>query len=108
MKKKMIIAASIITIALIFPCISFAQEAMDLKKTDAGVAKTAIIAACIGMAIASGLCGIAQGRTASAACEGMARNPSASGDIRGGLILGLIFIESLALYTLVIIFVFAG
>ena len=59
----------------------------------------------IGMAIASGLCGLAQGKAVAGATEGMARNPGAIAAIRGSLILGLVLIESLALYTLVIIFV---
>jgi F-type H+-transporting ATPase subunit c len=53
------------------------------------------------MAIASGLCGIAQGKAISSAVEGMARNPGAAGGIRITLILGLAFIESLALFTLI-------
>ena len=55
------------------------------------------------MAIASALCGLAQSRAVAAACEGMARNPGSAASIRFALILGLVFIESLALYTLVII-----
>ena len=38
----------------------------------------------------------------SAAVEGIARNPSAAGDIRGLLILGLVLIESLVIYVLLI------
>ncbi len=57
------------------------------------------------MAIASAVCGLAQARAVAAACEGMARNPGASGAIRTALIIGLALIESLALYTLVIIVV---
>ena len=57
------------------------------------------------MAIASGLCGLAQARAVAASAEGMARNPGASAAIRFALLLGLVLIESLALYTLVIIFV---
>ena len=59
----------------------------------------------IGMAIASGLCGLAQGKAIAGSAEAMARNPGAIAAIRGALILGLVFIESLALYTLVIVFV---
>lgn len=55
------------------------------------------------MAIASAACGLAQSKAVAAACEGMARNPSAAAAIRFALILGLALIESLALYTLVII-----
>ena len=53
------------------------------------------------MAIASGLCGLAQGKAISAAVEGIARNPGAAGAIRILLLLGLAFIESLALFTFV-------
>ena len=55
------------------------------------------------MAIASGLCGLAQAKAVAAAAEGMARNPGAAAAIRFALLLGLVLIESLALYTLVII-----
>jgi F-type H+-transporting ATPase subunit c len=57
------------------------------------------------MAIASGMCGLAQAKAAAAAAEGMGRNPGAAPAIRFALLLSLVLIESLALYTLVIIFV---
>lgn len=63
------------------------------------------VGAVIGMAIASGLCGLAQGKAVAGAAEAMARNPGASAAIRFALILGLVLIESLALYTLVIVFI---
>lgn len=63
------------------------------------------IGAGIGMAIAAGLCGIGQGKAAASACEGVARNPGARPAIFTFMILGLIFIESLALYTFVIIII---
>ena len=62
------------------------------------------IAAGVGMGIASGLCGLGQGRATASAAEAMARNPGARAGIQFVLILGLALIESLALYTLVIIF----
>ena len=62
------------------------------------------ICAGFSMAIASAICGLAQAKATAAACEGMARNPGASDAIRFALILGLALIESLALYTLVIVF----
>ena len=60
--------------------------------------------AAIGMGIAAGLCGMGQGKAVAGACEAMARNPGATAAIRFALILGLVLIESLALYTLVIIY----
>lgn len=61
------------------------------------------ISAGFAMAIASGLCGLAQAKAVASSAEGMARNPGAAGAIRFALLLGLVLIESLALYTLVII-----
>ena len=61
------------------------------------------IGAGFAMAIAAGLCGLAQGKAVAGATEAMARNPGAIGVIRTMLILGLVLIESLALYTLVIV-----
>lgn len=58
----------------------------------------------IAMGIASGLCGIGQGMATKGATEGLARNPGAGAAIRTALILGLVLIESLALYTFVIVF----
>lgn len=60
--------------------------------------------ACIAMAIASAGCGVGQGKATASAAEAMARNPSARPAIQFALIFGLALIESLALYTLVIIF----
>ncbi len=60
------------------------------------------LATAIGMAIAAAGCGIGQGMGLKAACEGTARNPEAGGKITVTLILGLAFIESLAIYALVV------
>jgi F-type H+-transporting ATPase subunit c len=62
------------------------------------------IGAGIGMALAAGLCGLGQGRAAGSAVEALARNPGARAGIQLLLVLGLAFIESLSLFTMVIIF----
>lgn len=58
----------------------------------------------LAMGIASGLCGLGQGKATAGAAEALARNPGARAGIQFALILGLALIESLALYTLVIVF----
>jgi F-type H+-transporting ATPase subunit c len=63
-----------------------------------------VITAGFSMAIASAVCGMGQAKATAAAAEALARNPSARPGIQLALILGLALIESLALYTLVIIF----
>ena len=62
-----------------------------------------LVGAAIGMAIASGLCGLGQGKAAASAAEATARNPGARGPVLIVMILGLALIESLAIYTLVVV-----
>ncbi len=80
----------------------FAQSGGDSSKG------LSYLAAGIGMAIAAGLCGLAQGKATASAAEALARNPGARPGIFTFLILGLAFIESLALFTFVIIFIKVG
>jgi F-type H+-transporting ATPase subunit c len=61
------------------------------------------LAAGLGMALAAGLCGLGQGKATASASEALARNPGARPGIFLFLILGLAFIESLALFTFLII-----
>ena len=82
---------------LCFAIPAFAQggsSSVDLVPIGAGV----------GMAIAAGLCGLGQGRAAGSAVEALARNPGARAGIQLLLVLGLAFIVSLSLFTMVIIF----
>ena len=62
------------------------------------------IGAGIGMALAAGLCGLGQGKATASATEALARNPGARAGIMLFLVLGLAFMESLTLFTLVIVF----
>jgi F-type H+-transporting ATPase subunit c len=81
---------------------AFAQAAGG----DAGISHGLVaIAAGVGMGLAAGLCGIGQGRATASATEALARNPGARAGILLLLTLGLAFMESLSLFTLVIIFV---
>ncbi len=62
------------------------------------------IGAGLGIALAAGLCGLGQGKATASAVEALARNPGARPGIFIFLMLGLAFIESLTLFTRVIIF----
>jgi F-type H+-transporting ATPase subunit c len=81
---------------------AFAQE--GAAKAAAGGVNWVALTSGFAMAIASAVCGYAQSKATVAACEGLARNPGARPGIQLALILALIFIESLALYTLAIVF----
>lgn len=69
-----------------------------------GGSNFAPLAAGIGMGIASAGCGIGEGIAALGAAMGVARNPGARPVIQFMFIMGLAFIESMALFTLLIIF----
>ncbi len=86
--------------AMLLATPAFAQAAGG----DASRTQWVPLAAGLGMALASGLCGLGQGRATASATEALARNPGARPGIFIFLILGLAFIESLALFTFVIIF----
>jgi F-type H+-transporting ATPase subunit c len=58
----------------------------------------------LGMAIAAGLCGLAQGKATASAAEALARNPGARPGIFLFLLIGCAFIESLVLFTFVMIY----
>jgi F-type H+-transporting ATPase subunit c len=100
MKTKLMLLA-LVLLALASPI--FAQTSGG--SAPAGGTNWVAITSGFAMAIASGLCGLAQAKAAAAAAEGMGRNPAAAPAIRFALLLSLVLIESLALYTLVIIFV---
>ena len=97
MTHKMIFLAAVLMLLAspIFAQTPGATTTTDLHKP----------AAYLAMGIASGLCGLGQGKAVASAAEAMARNPGAQAGIRFALILGLVLIESLALYTLVITYI---
>ena len=69
---------------------------------EAGAVQWSIITAGFALAIAAVGGAIGQGRAVASAAEAIARNPGAVGEIRGALILGLVLIESLVIYVLLI------
>lgn len=86
--------------ALLLASPAFAQAAGTVSPA----AQWVPLAAGLSMALAAGLCGLAQGKATASSAEALARNPGARPGIFIFLILGLAFIESLALFTFVIIF----
>ena len=53
-------------------------------------------------------CAMGQGRVVQASVEGMARQPAMAGKIQLAMIIGLAFIESLTIYSLMISFILMG
>lgn len=100
MKRAVYFMTMMIVTAMMIAPSAFAQGGEQAASGGKGLAA---IAVAFGMGIAAFGCGLGQGRIASAACEGMARNPGAAGPIRAAMILGLVFVETLVLFTLAMI-----
>jgi F-type H+-transporting ATPase subunit c len=94
----------VVAVGLVSPL--HAQEAATVFRGDSAgrieIVRWSIITAGFALAIAASFGAMSQAKGLSAAVEGIARNPSAAGEIRGNLILGLVLIESLVIYVLLI------
>jgi F-type H+-transporting ATPase subunit c len=102
MSKKLFVLLSLMAILMLATPV-FAQGEPAAAAGAAGVNWVAITSG-FAMAIAAGLAALGQGKIAAAACEGLARNPAARAGIQLAMILGLAFVESLVLFTLVVVF----
>jgi len=99
MKKAAVILIAFMAVMLIAPA-AFAQgTAPEKAPLNPGYLA---MAAGLGMGIAALGGGLGQGKIAGAACEGVARNPGAAGGVRAAMILGLVFVETLSLFTFVV------
>jgi F-type H+-transporting ATPase subunit c len=89
-----------IFVAFVFATPAYAQGAA----TTGGdvLVQWSIITAGFALAIAALGGALGQGRAVASAAEAIARNPGAAGEIRGALILGLVLIESLVIYVLLV------
>jgi F-type H+-transporting ATPase subunit c len=58
----------------------------------------------IGMGLAAGLAGLGQAKVAGSVAEALARNPGARPGIQLALFIGLAFIESLVLFTFLLLY----
>ena len=101
MNKKLFLLFSLVAVLMMAtPMFAQGEPAAAAASAPNWVAITSGFA----MAIAAGLAALGQSKVGAAACEGMARNPAARAGIQLAMILGLAFIESLVLFTLVVVF----
>jgi F-type H+-transporting ATPase subunit c len=98
--RRFFVLSTFIVLALGAVSPVHAQEAVPAANTE--IIRWSIITAGFALAFAAAFGALGQARGLGAAVEGIARNPSAAGEIRGNLILGLVLIESLVIYVLLI------
>jgi F-type H+-transporting ATPase subunit c len=104
--KKLLLVLGLLALALSHSGVAAAAAEVG----ESGVVAKAGLAIAAGLAIGLGAFGAAlgQGRMAAAAMESIGRNPNAADRIQLPMILGLAFIEALALYAFVIAFFLQG
>jgi len=104
MSKKLKILSLVVFALALTALPALAQDAApaELAKPRADLFKLSLIVggAVISLAVIAGA--ICQSRAICSACEGISRNPSGAPAIRGLLILGLVLIETLVIYALLI------
>ncbi len=106
MKKAVVSMVLCLLVFAVFSGKALASEASEVVKQATPESVTffaaTVIAAALCIAVAAAFCGLAQGRAIDKAMEALARQPEVSADLRTNLIIGLAFIESLAIYALLI------
>jgi len=102
-RTRLVLTFTLLLVAFTVVAPVYAQGAAPMDAAGhADMVKWSIITAGFALAIAAAFGALSQSRGLSAAAEAIARNPSAAGDIRGAMILGLVLIESLVIYVLLI------
>jgi F-type H+-transporting ATPase subunit c len=91
-------------VAVVLPGIAMAQGA----DAEHGIGMGPGIGAGLAVGLAGLGCGIGQGLTAGNTTAGIARNPGAAGAMFTNFILGMVLIESIAIYGLVVAFILIG
>jgi F-type H+-transporting ATPase subunit c len=108
MKKTLGLILLTLTLMWIMAPLCFAEEAAAAttgKSSNILYYALAALGSGLGIGLAALGTGIGQGIGLGGACEGVARNPGASGKITTTLIIGLAMIESLAIYALVVVLI---
>lgn len=95
MKKNMINLATILLIVLVSVSVAFAEES-------AGSVGWGPLGAGLAMGLAALGAGLGQGKALGSGLDAIGRNPSARGDIFTPMLVGLAFIEALAILSFVI------
>lgn len=106
MKRLLVILGSLALGFLNVGSVMAAAEAAG--QTDSTSKAAVALAAGLAIGIAAFGAAMGQGRMAAAAMESIGRNPNSAEKIQVPMILGLAFIEALAIYALLIAFLLQG
>jgi F-type H+-transporting ATPase subunit c len=103
MRKQLMAPVLAVLLLLLAQAPAFAAEGAD-----SGSKGWIALAAGLAIGIAAVGAGLGQGRAVAAAMESIGRNPNAADRIQTPMIIGIAFMEALAIYALVIAFFLQG
>jgi len=103
MRKQLMAPVLAVLLLLLAQAPAFAAEGVD-----SGSKGWIALAAGLAIGIAAVGAGLGQGRAVAAAMESIGRNPNAADRIQTPMIIGIAFMEALAIYALVIAFFLQG
>jgi F-type H+-transporting ATPase subunit c len=101
----LLVAALVLAAGVAFAAEEAAKEATGVAGNKIFYYALAVLGCGLGIGLAALGTGIGMGSGLGGACEGVARNPGASGKITTTLIIGLAMIESLCIYALVVVLI---
>lgn len=108
-KTKFLLMLSSSLVVMLMSAVAFGQEAnAAAEAAKAGIGGWVAMGAGLAIGLAALGGAIGQGKAASAALDGIARNPGAADKVFTPFILGLALIESLVIYALIIAFLLQG
>lgn len=103
MRNRIMASLTVMLAVLVVGVPAFAQGGTP-NPSDGWIA----MAAGLGLGIAAVGAALAQGRAVAAAMESIGRNPNSADRIQTPMIIGIAFMEALAIYALVIAFMLTG
>lgn len=103
--KKLINLISLVLLSLIYVVDSAYAETVAVASGNGGIVA---IGAGIAIGVAAFGGALGQGKAVSAALDSIGRNPSASGKMLTPMVLGLVFIETLVIFSFVVAYFLLG
>ena len=104
-RKLWTMMSAVLVIIMASPLIAMAQEGAPSGGSHGGLIGLGIG---LGLGLAALGCGLGQGKLAASAMESIGRNPNSTNQLFVPMIIGLAFVESLTLYSLVMSFFLLG
>ncbi|HZL71196.1 MAG TPA: ATP synthase F0 subunit C [Planctomycetota bacterium] len=109
MRTKVLLVLMCVAAVGMMGGVAFADEAAPVVKEEGGGAKNLVgFGLALGLAIAAFGGALGQGKAISTAVDAVARQPEAGGRIQTMMLIGVVFIETLVIYMLLICFMWGG